>query len=91
MNARLRPLVRLLLTALFGAWVFLLPAQEINIGSDSDKPVEERIIYNRLNTYNIAIHSQGFGAGFTIGKIRTIHKTTYWRTEVVSLHSTKEI
>ena len=89
MNARLRPLVRLLLTALFGAWVFLLSAQEINIGSDSDKPVEERIIYNRLNTYNIAIHSQGFGAGFTIGKI--IHKTTYWRTEIVSLHSTKEI
>jgi len=91
MNARLRPMVRLLLTALFGAWVFSLSAQEINIGSDSDKPVDERIIYNRLNTFNIAIHSQGFGAGFTIGKIRSIHKTTYWKTEIISLHSTKEI
>lgn len=91
MNACLRPVVRLLLTALFGAWVFLLSAQEINIGSDNDKPIEERIIYNRLNTYNIAIHSQGFGAGFTIGKIRNINKTTYWRTEIISLHSPKEI
>lgn len=91
MNARWRPVVRLLLTSLFGAWVFLLSAQEINIGSDSDKPIEERIIYNRLNTYNLAIHSQGFGAGFSIGKIRTINKTTYWRTEFISLHSPKEI
>ena len=91
MNARWRPVVRLLLTSLFGAWVFLLSAQEINIGWDSDKPIEERIIYNRLNTYNLAIHSQGFGAGFSIGKIRTINKTTYWRTEFISLHSPKEI
>lgn len=91
MNARLRPMVRLLLTTLFGACVFLLSAQEITIGPDNDKPIEERIVYNRLNTYNIAIHSQGFGAGFTLGKIRSINKTTYWQTELVSLHSPKEI
>lgn len=91
MNTRSRLVVRLMLTALFGACAFLLPAQEIGIGGDDGKPIEERIIYNRQNTLNIAIHSQGFGAGFTLGKIKTIHKTTFWRGEVVSLHSPKEI
>ena len=91
MNARLKSVLRLTMTALFGAWALLLSAQEIDIRSDDEKPVEERIVYNRQNTTNLAIHSQGFAAGFKIGKIKTIHKTTYWQMEVLSLHSLKEI
>lgn len=91
MNTRSRLVLRLMMTALFGACAFLLPAQEIGIGSNDDKPIEERIIYNRQNTFHVAIHSQGFGAGFKLGKIRTINKTTFWQADIVSLHSLKEI
>lgn len=91
MNTRSRLVVRLIMTALFGACAFLLPAQNIDIQSDNDKPIEERIVYNRQSTLNVAIHSQGFGAGFKLGNIRTINKTTFWHGEVISLHSPKEI
>lgn len=91
MDTRSRLVVRLLLTALFGACAFLLSAQDIGIGNNDDKPIEERIIYNRQNTLNIAIHSQGFGAGFKLAKINTIYKNTFWQGEIASLHSPKEI
>ena len=91
MNARLRPIVRIVMLTLFGACTFLLPAQEIDIQSDDDKPLEERIVYGHQNTYHIAIHSQGFGGGFKIGKNKTIGQTRYWQVAAVSLHSLKEI
>lgn len=91
MNAHLRPILRIVMLMLFGACAFLLPAQEIDIQSEDDKPVEERIVYGRQNTTHIAIHSQGFAAGFRIGRIKTIKRTTFWEVELASLHSTKEI
>ena len=91
MNARLRPVLRIVMLMLFGACAFLLPAQEIDIQSEDDKPIEERIIYERQNTTHVAIHSQGFAAGFRIGRIKNIKRTTFWEVELASLHSTKEI
>ena len=82
---------RMLLLTLFGAYALFLPAQNIDIQSESDKPLEEKLVYTRQNTINAAIHSQGFGLGFKIGKIKTIDKTVNWEAEVVSLRSLKEI
>ena len=88
----LRPLVlRLLMLTLFGACAFLLPAQNIDIQSEDDKPIEEKLVYNHQNTFNVAIHSRGFGAGFKIGRIKSINLTRNWEAEVVSLRSLKEI
>ena len=86
-----RPLLRILLLTLFGACAFLLPAQNIDIQSDSDKPLEEKLVYTHQNTYNVAIHTRGFGAGFKIGRIKSIRRTQNWEAEVVSLHSLKEL
>ena len=91
MNAHLQPILRIIMLTLFGAYAFLLPAQEIDIQSDEDKPIEERIVYNHQNTTNIAIHSQGFSVGFKIGRIKTINRTATWEVEVASLHAMKEI
>ena len=88
----LRPSVlRLLMLTLFGACAFLLPAQNIDIQSEDDKPLEEKLVYNHQNTFNVAIHSRGFGAGCKIGRIKSINLTRNWEAEVVSLRSLKEI
>ena len=76
---------------LFGACPFLSSAQNIDIQSEDNKPIEERLVYNHQNTFHVAIHSQGFGAGFKIGRIKSIHVTRNWEAQVVSLHSLKEI
>lgn len=87
-----RPLIwRMLLLTLFGACAFLLPAQNIDIQDESNKPLEEKLVYNRQSSVNAVIHSQGFGLGFKIGRIKTIEKTVNWEFEVVSLRSLKEI
>lgn len=91
MTAFRRTILRITLLTLFGACSFGLSAQNIDIQSESDKPLEEKLVYTRQNSINAAIHSQGFGLGFKIGKIKTIDKTTNWEAEVVSLHSLKEI
>ena len=82
---------RILLLTLFGACAFLLPAQNIEIRSDDDKPLEEKLVYNRQSTFNVAIHTRGLGLGFKLGRIKTINLTRNWEAEVVSLHSLKEI
>ena len=91
MTALKQRLLRILMLTLFGACAFLLPAQNIDIQSDDDMPLEERLVYTRQNTFNAAIHTQGFGAGFKIGKIKSINVTRNWEVGVVSLHSLKEI
>lgn len=91
MTALRRPLLRMLMLTLFGACHFLLPAQNIDIQSESDKPIEERLVYDRQNTFKVAIHSQGLGVGFNIGRIKSIHVTRNWAAEVVSLRSLKEL
>ena len=73
MIALKRPLLRILMLTLLGACPLLLSAQNIEIQSDDDKPIEERLVYTRQNTFKVAIHSQGFGIGFNIGKIKTIN------------------
>ena len=84
-------LLRIFMLMLFGACAFLLPAQNIDIQNEDDKPIEERLVYNHQNSFKIAIHSRGFGAGFKIGKIKSIHLVRNWEAEIVSLHSLKEI
>ena len=91
MTALKQRLLRILMLTLFGACAFLLPAQNIDIQSDDDKPLEEKLVYNHQNTYNLAIHTQGFGGGFKIGRIKSINLTRNWEAEVVSLRSLKEI
>ena len=91
MTALRRPLLRLLMLTLFGACPFLLSAQNIDIQDEDDKPIEERLVYNHQNTFNLAIHTRGFGAGFKIGRIKSIHVTRNWEAEVVSLRSLKEL
>ena len=86
-----RPFLRLIMLTLFGACPFLLTAQNIDIQEESEKPIEERLVYNHQNTFNVAIHSQGFGAGFKIGRIKSINVTRNWEAEFISLHSLKEI
>lgn len=92
MMSTLKPfIVRMLLLTLFGACPFLLAAQNIDIQDEDQKPLEEKLVYTRQSSGSIAIHSQGFGLGFKIGKIKSIYKTVNWEAEVVSLHSLKEI
>ena len=84
-------ILRMTMFTLFGACAFLLSAQNIDIQNDDNKPLEEKLVYTRQNSLNIAIHSQGFGVGFKIGKIKSIYKTVNWEAEIASLHSPKEI
>ena len=91
MTALRRPFLRMFLLTLFGVCSFLLPAQNIDIQNEDNKPIEEKLVYNYQNTFNVAIHSQGFGAGFKIGRIKSIHVTRNWEAEVVSLRSLKEL
>ena len=91
MTALRQTLLRIIMLTLFGACAFLLPAQNIDIQDEDDKPIEERLVYNHQNSYKIAIHSRGFGGGFKIGRIKSIHLVRNWEAEIVSLHSLKEI
>lgn len=91
MSALKRAFRCIFMFALLGTFPSLLPAQNIDIQNENDKPIEERIIYSHQNTYNVAIHSQGFGVGFKIGRIKSIHVTRNWEAEIVSMHSLKEI
>ncbi len=84
-------MIRILFLTLLGACSYVLHAQEITIGSDNDKPLEERLVYSHQNTINVGIHTQGFGVGFKLGRIKSIHTTSNWEFEVVSLRSLKEI
>lgn len=86
-----KPVIRVLLFTLLSACPFLLPAQEIGIDSPNGTPIEEKIIYNHQNSVNVAIHSQGFGCGFKIGRIKNIHTTCNWETELVTLNALKEV
>lgn len=70
---------------------FILDAQEISIGSDQDKPIEERILYNHQNTLQVTANTQGFGLGFRSGTIHSIYKTTNWNFDLSYLKSLKQI
>ncbi len=80
-----------LLTALVSLCPFLLEAQQIDIGNDETKPVEERILYSRQNSLSATLHTQGLGFAFQIGRIRSIHKLTEWEFGLYTLRSLKQI
>lgn len=84
-------LSRYLIAVAFALTPVILDAQEIAIGNDDSRPLEERIIYDRETTIHVTIHTQGLGGGFKIGRIREIYKTTYWNFEVSYLRSLKQI
>ena len=81
---------RLFIAITFALTPAILDAQEIGIGSDTNKPIEERIIYNHETTLHVTLHTQGLGAGYRTGKIRSIYNTTYWDFEVSYLRSLKQ-
>jgi len=91
MTALRQHLLRILMLTLFGACAFLLPAQNIDIQSDNNKPLDEKLVYNHQTSFNVGIHTLGFGGGFKLGRIKSINLTRNWEAEVVSLHSLKEI
>lgn len=82
---------RLLIAVTFALTPAILDAQEIAVGNDDSQPLEERVIYNRESTVHATIHTRGLGFGYKYGRIRGIHKTTYWDFEVSYLRSTKQI
>lgn len=82
---------RYLIAAVFALTPVILDAQDIAIGNDNSRPLEERVIYERERTIHATIHSQGLGLGYKNGRIRGIHKTTYWDFEVSYLRSLKQI
>ena len=84
-------LSRFLIAVTFALTPVILDAQEISIGNDEDRPLEERIIYDHESSMHATIHTQGFGGGYKYGKIRSIDKTTYWDFEVSYLRSLKQI
>lgn len=91
MIAHRKPVFRLCMLALFGTGSLCLQAQQIDINADENKPLEEKLIYTKQNTYFVGLNSRGFEGGFRIGKIKNIYTTTQWEFELTSLHSLKEI
>lgn len=82
---------RLFTAIVFALAPVILDAQEIAIGTDQDKPIEERIIYNHESTLNATLHTQGLGIGYKTGRIRSIYRSTYWDFELSYLRSLKQI
>ena len=89
-NPLLKP-HRLFIAATFFLAPLVLSAQEIAVGNDDSRPLEERIIYSHESTMHATLHSQGLGLGYKSGTIHNIHKTTYWNFEVSYLRSLKQI
>lgn len=82
---------RLFIALSFALTPLILEAQEISIGNEEDRPIEERIIYTNESTVHATVHTQGLGVGYKSGKIRSIDKTTYWDFEASLLHSLKQV
>lgn len=82
---------RLFIAITFALAPLVLNAQEIAVGNDDSRPIEERLIYTRETTMHATVHTQGLGIGYKTGKIRSIDKTTYWDFELIYLRSQKQI
>lgn len=80
-----------LLCLLVGAFSSFAYSQEIDIATDDDVPLENRIIYSNQNTFRIVAMTQGFGVGFNVGKIKNIYSTRIWDFEVTNLFSLKNV
>lgn len=82
---------RLLFAISFALLPNILDAQEISIGNDDSRPIEERIIYSHESALQATIHTQGLGLGYRTGRIQSIYKTTYWDFEVNYMRSQKQV
>ena len=82
---------RLFIAITFALTPVILDAQEISVGTDQDKPIEERILYNHETTLSATIHTHGLGVGFKTGRIRSIERTTNWNFEFSYFRSLKQI
>ena len=82
---------RLFIAITFALAPAILDAQEISIGTDQDKPIEERIIYHHESSLFAVLHTQGLGLGYSKGKIRSIETTTRWDFELSYIRPLKQI
>jgi len=82
---------RLFIAITFALSPVILDAQEISIGNDQDKPIEERILYNHETTLNATLNTQGLGVGFKTGRIKSIEQTQLWDFEFSYYRSLKQI
>ena len=82
---------RLFIAFTFALAPLVLSAQEIAIGNDDSRPLEERVLYSHESTLHLTVNTQGLGMGYKSGKIRSIDKTTYWDFEASYLRSLKQI
>lgn len=89
-NPLLKPR-RLFIAITFALAPVVLSAQEIAIGNDDSRPLEERVIYSHESTMHFTVNNQGLGLGYKSGKIRSIYKTTYWDFELSYLRSLKQV
>lgn len=82
---------RLFIAFTFALAPLVLSAQEIAVGNDDSRPLEERVLYSHESTLHLTVNSQGLGFGYKSGKIRSIDNTTYWDFEISYLRSLKQI
>ena len=82
---------RLFIAITFALSPAILDAQEIAIGSDEVKPLEERILYNHESTLHAELNTHGLGIGGRVGRIRDMERTTFWEFEGAYLRSLKQI
>lgn len=82
---------RLFIAVTFALVPVITDAQEIAVGNDDSRPIEERVIYNRETTLHATLNTRGLGIGYRAGKIRSIDKTTNWDFELSYLRSQKQI
>lgn len=82
---------RLLIAFTFALAPWILNAQEVAVGNDDSRPLEDRLIYSHETTMHATVNTQGLGIGYKAGKIRSIYTTTYWDFEVSYLRSLKQI
>lgn len=66
-------------------------AQEIIRDDETEQDVSEMILYSRQSSFKLIAGTQGFGFGFSFGKIKTIDNTNIWDFDAVSLTSLKQI
>ena len=89
-NPLLKP-HRLFIAVTFALAPLVLSAQEIAVGNDESRPLEERVLYSNESTLHLTVNTQGLGLGYKSGKIRNIDKTTYWDFEIAFLRSLKQV
>ncbi|MBP7272502.1 MAG: hypothetical protein KA974_01600 [Saprospiraceae bacterium] len=78
--------MRLILT-----YILLLVAIGTAWAQTHSDDVAKGIIYNRENTVELLLHTNGlFGIGYNKGKIKTYYKTTYYHIDFSEIHHIKE-